>query len=242
MPDIYFISDLHLSGQTLAETSNFLAWLPTLKSGDQLYMLGDFFDAWIGDDAAVAPEYQQIIAALTSTSDRGVNLYYMHGNRDFLVGSEVARQAGMRLIAAPHLLRIGQLSLLLLHGDELCTDDAQYQQFRQHVRSPEWQASFLAKPLTERREIANGLRAQSEQQKQIKSMQIMDVNPEAVAALFRAHPDCVMIHGHTHRPACHHVQLDQQTRTRWVLPDWHGQHWGYLHLHQHQLSLHQFEA
>ena len=241
MPDIYFISDLHLSGQTPAEAAHFLQWLSTLTNGEQLYILGDFFDAWIGDDAATVPEYKDIISALQSATGRGVYVYFMHGNRDFLVGAELARITGMQLITAPYLLHVDQQHLLLLHGDELCTDDAQYQQFRQQVRSPVWQAQFLAKPLTERRAIADGLRAQSEQQKQVKSMQIMDVNPAAVAAMLTEHPDCIMIHGHTHRPACHQLQLGDRTRTRWVLPDWHGQHWGYLHLHQQTLTLHQFD-
>lgn len=225
----YFASDLHLGPDTPAVAARFQQFLAGLGAGDALYLLGDLFEVWVGDDddeAALAP----ILAALAEASARGAALHFMAGNRDFLVGDALAARTGMRLLADPHLLvRDGQ-RYLLTHGDQLCTDDLTYQRFRAEVRDPAWAAAFLAKPLAERKTIARGLRAQSEAGKRIKPMALMDVNPGAVAELLRAHDYPTLIHGHTHRPARHLHRVDDRDCVRWVLPDWHDTRWGVLRL------------
>lgn len=232
MPDTghsLFISDLHLSPELPQAVALFRQFLEGPASrAEALYILGDFFEAWVGDDDLALPFHAGIAADLKRLAGRGVRLYLMHGNRDFLIGQDFCRASGATLLADPTLIDLYATPTLLAHGDRFCTDDAAYQAFRRQVREPAWQAEFLAKPLTERREMARQLRAQSEREKAAKEMAIMDVNPEAVTAALREHGYPRLIHGHTHRPAWHSHEVDGRHCERWVLPDWY-EGGGYLH-------------
>lgn len=221
-PESLFISDLHLTAERPAANERFFRFLDeTAATAEALYILGDFFEAWVGDDALADPFHAQVVAALHQLVCRGVRLYVMHGNRDFLLAEEFSRASGASLLAEPHVVNLYDRPTLLLHGDALCTDDLDYQQFRRLVRDPGWQVSFLARPLPERVALARELRARSEQVKGNKRPEIMDVNPEAVQEAFRQHGVPRMIHGHTHRPAHHHLMVDDRPCERWVLPDWY---------------------
>lgn len=223
----WIISDLHLSAQRPAVTQAFLHWLEAQVTGaEALYILGDFFEVWVGDDVLPDPvhglEFQPVVEALRRLSAQGVKLYFMHGNRDFLIGAAFAQACGMELLPDPALLTVGQKTILLSHGDALCTGDVAYQQFRTQVRHPQWQQTFLSQPLSARIAFASQARSQSAQNKAGQSMAIMDVDADAVAALMRAYayPD-VLLHGHTHRPGIHHLLVDGHECERWVLGDWH---------------------
>lgn len=218
-----FISDLHLDPRRPAVTALFLDFL----SGPghdcaALYILGDLFEAWIGDDED-DPHALEVLAGLRTATARGLPVFVMHGNRDFLLGDGFVRQTGCRLLAEPALIDLGGERVLLLHGDTLCTDDHEYQQFRALVRDPAWQAQFLARPLAERRAMAAQMRETSRQRTGGKPAEIMDVNPETVVAAMRAHGVRTLIHGHTHRPAIHTFELDGQPARRIVLGDWYEQ-------------------
>jgi UDP-2,3-diacylglucosamine hydrolase len=217
-----FISDLHLSADEPATTAGFLRFLcGPARQAESLTILGDLFDYWAGDDDLDDPFNAQIISALRGLSDSGVPLAFMAGNRDFLIGADFARAAGVTLLPDPYLQKINGIRTVLTHGDALCTDDLDYQAFRRQVRDPDWQAHFLARPLATRRAEISALRQRSEQEKQIKPAAIMDVNPAAVAVLLRQHAAQTLIHGHTHRPGHHHLNVDGQPCQRWVLGDWH---------------------
>lgn len=223
----WIISDLHLSAQRPAVTQAFLHWLhTTVAQAESLYILGDFFEVWVGDDVLDDPqhgaEFLPVVQALHDLSARGVKLYGMHGNRDFLIGQRFAQACGMQLLEDPTLLEAGDKRILLTHGDALCTDDVAYQAFRTQVRNPQWQHTFLSQPLGARIAFADQARDQSRQSKAVQSMQIMDVNAEAVAAIIRQYryPD-ILLHGHTHRPATHALEVDGHACQRWVLGDWH---------------------
>ncbi|MGQ9862001.1 MAG: UDP-2,3-diacylglucosamine diphosphatase [Thiobacillaceae bacterium] len=221
-PQSLFISDLHLTAERPAANERFFCFLEEIaRDAEALYILGDFFEAWVGDDALSDPLHAQVAAALQQLVARGVRLFFMHGNRDFLLGGAFTQATGARLLQEPHVLNLYGRPTLLLHGDALCTDDLDYQRFRRLVRDPAWQAGFLARPLAERVALARQLRAQSERVKGDKRPEIMDVNPEAVLAAFRRHGVLRMIHGHTHRPAHHRLLVDGQACERWVLPDWY---------------------
>ena len=178
-----------------------------------LYILGDFFDAWIGDDDA-RPLAQNIAAALQQLAGAGKPIFFMHGNRDFLLGSAYAARCGMALL--PEILPLTDAKIVLCHGDHLCTQDFAYQSFRAQVRSPQWQAKFLAEPLAARRAFAEHARAQSKVHHQLLTATIADVDGDAVMELQRAHPTRTLIHGHTHRPGVHQTMHGQ----RIVLGDW----------------------
>lgn len=212
-----FISDLHLQQDKPAITDAFLAFLQQQAPGArQLYLLGDLFEYWAGDDDLSSPYHQQIIAALRRVSDGGVSIYWIAGNRDFLVGDAFAAAAGVALLPETWVTDIGGQRLVLLHGDAPCTDDVKYMEFRAQVRQPAWQQQFLAMPLAQRKAIIAGLRENSRKEQGAKSYEIMDVAPQAIADIFAQTGTDVMIHGHTHRPALHTVD---GTR-RYVLPDW----------------------
>lgn len=183
---------------------------------DQLYLLGDIFEYWAGDDDLDAPFHARVIAALRALSDSGVALFWMAGNRDFLVGRGFAEAAGLRLLMEPHVATIGGQRIALVHGDAECTLDTKYMEFRAMVRAQAWQAQFLAMPLAQRKAIIAGLREGSREAHATKTCDIMDVTPGAIDAVFEATGADVLIHGHTHRPALHlHGE-----RRRYVLPDW----------------------
>ena len=228
MPHSLFISDLHLSPETPAATASLVNFLSqTAAHADSLYVLGDLFEYWIGDEGMAEPHAQQIIQAFQTLSDKGVVTYFMHGNRDFLVGERVAQAAGLHLLADPTVVDLYGTPTILMHGDTLCTGDQEYQRFRAMVRNPEWQRAFTAKPLDERVRMAHEVRGRSEQSKSIKDMAIMDVAPMAVEETFRAFQAARLIHGHTHRPGRHEYQIAGRRCERWVLGDWYD-HGSYL--------------
>lgn len=218
-----FISDLHLDPRRPAMTALFLDFLGGLGSDcAALYILGDLFEAWIGDDED-DPHFAEVLDGLRAATARGLPVSVMRGNRDFLLGDLFARKTGCTLLAEPGLIELAGERVLLLHGDTLCTDDREYQRFRTLVRDPAWQAQFLARPLAERRAMAAQMRETSRQRTGEKPADIMDVNPQAVAAALREHGVRTLIHGHTHRPAVHAFDLDGYPVRRIVLGDWYEQ-------------------
>ena len=218
-----FISDLHLDPAHPEITSQALAFLESEARGaDALYILGDLFEAWVGD-VDPEPEKRRVIAALKRLADGGLPCYFMHGNRDFLVGAEFAAASGCKLLEDPTVIELHGTRVLLMHGDTLCTDDHEYQAFRQMVRNPEWQRGMLARPLPERLAIARQLRETSAASMAGKSMEIMDVNQDAVVAAMREHGVYTLLHGHTHRPAIHRFEADGHDAVRIVLGDWYTQ-------------------
>lgn len=218
---IRFISDLHLSPRTPGANALFLAFLERCASStEQLFILGDFFEAWVGDDDGDDPFHQQIIGGLRQAADQGLLISLLHGNRDFLLGQGFAAAAGLTLIADPYVLSTPEWQFVLSHGDALCSDDTEYMAFRAQVRAPAWQQAFLAKPLAERRAIAQHMRQQSEQRKQ-DSTAYTDLNPGDTDDFLRQHGYATFIHGHTHQPATHDHIVDGIHVERWVLADWH---------------------
>ena len=217
MTDEYlFISDCHLDANRQDITSNLVEFLRNRATTARfLYILGDFFEAWIGDDDPTL-ELESIFQCLRYIS-KNTKIYFLVGNRDFLFKHKGAERMDALIIGEPTLLTLGDEKVALLHGDSMCTDDPEYQQFRKIVRGQPWQADFLAKPLAERKKIAIGLREQSKTSMQHKSMDIMDVNRQTVLTSFTELGVDTIIHGHTHRPAVHKYPDNQ---TRYVLGDW----------------------
>ena len=212
-----FVSDLHLSPDLPKTTEAFFGFLRDHALHTKaLYLLGDIFEYWAGDDDLEDPFHRAMIDKLRSVSDHGVSVYWIGGNRDFLVGEAFATACGMRRLSEPHVAEIAGKRLLLLHGDAQCTDDTAYMAFRSQVRDPEWQRAFLARSLAERRAIISGMREGSRKAQRDKPMAIMDVNAGEIADLFEAYAVPLMIHGHTHRPQVH----EHDGRVRHVLPDW----------------------
>lgn len=217
----FFISDLHLSPSQPRTTQAFFDFLRQRASqAQQLYILGDLFEYWAGDDDLGNPYNKSVVDALRALSDTGVKLFWIAGNRDFLIGAAFAQATGLRLLPDPFIASIGAHSITLTHGDAQCTDDTAYMAFREQVRQAQWQATFLSLPLAQRKIIICGLRNDSRQAKSTKSYDIMDVNALAIDALFNATGTAVMIHGHTHRPARHESANGGEKRLRYVLPDW----------------------
>lgn len=218
-----FISDLHLCASRPHTTELLLDFLgSTARGARALYVLGDLFEYWAGDDDLDDPHHRQVCAAFHALAESGTPVALIHGNRDFLLGEKFAHAAGMALLNDPFVTEIHGRRVLLTHGDTLCTDDIEYQKFRQQVRDPAWQQAFLAQPLAARKTQIEALRMRSETEKSHKSEAIMDVNQEAVLELLRryGHPE-FLIHGHTHRPGKHVIEDDGHTCTRWVLGDWY---------------------
>lgn len=219
-PDL-LVSDLHLSLGRPGITRDFLHFLKgPAAAARSLYILGDLFDYWLGDDDLGDPLNASVLAALRTLSDQGVALSIMVGNRDFLLREGFTTAANARLLTAPAVEDLAGVPTILMHGDSLCTDDLAYQAFRAQCRTPAWQEALLARPLEERRAIAMNYRRMSEEAKGAKSEEIMDVNGETVANLFREQAYARLIHGHTHRPGHHIHQVDGRDCQRWVLPDW----------------------
>jgi UDP-2,3-diacylglucosamine hydrolase len=223
-----FISDLHLTEERPEANELFISFLEDkARSAEALYILGDFFEYWIGDDDLAEPFNAVIAGLLKELTGRGVQLGLMHGNRDFLIGERFCAATGARLLEDPVVKDIQGIPTLLMHGDTLCTDDVEYQAWRRKARSPEFQAQFLAKPLAERRRAIVQMREKSKQVVQEKTAEIMDVNDDAVRQALRRHGVRRLIHGHTHRPGRHALDVDGRRCERWVLPDWYGRG-GYL--------------
>jgi UDP-2,3-diacylglucosamine hydrolase len=218
-----FISDLHLDQSRPHIVDLYTELLGgAARKADAVYILGDLFESWIGDDDD-APLVERVATATRELSDSGVSVYFMHGNRDFLLGTDFAARAGMTLLNDPQTIELNGERILLMHGDTLCTDDVDYQKFRQLVRNPQWQQQFLAKPLAERRAFAAQARGESRKHTSSAKSEIMDVNSQAVAETMREHGVHRLIHGHTHRPATHRFDLDGETAERIVLGDWYEQ-------------------
>jgi UDP-2,3-diacylglucosamine hydrolase len=216
-----FISDLHLTPERPAITAaldRFLRLVP--DTGDSLYMLGDLFEYWAGDDDLDSSVHRDVVDALADCATRGVAIYWIPGNRDFLTGPAFAGAAHMTALADPFVFDLHGERTVLLHGDTLCTDDRAYQAFRSETRGERWKREFLARPLAERRAEIAALRTRSESEKATKLAAIMDVNAEAVSHLFSSSGATRMIHGHTHRPGHHEYLLSGQHASRWVLPAW----------------------
>lgn len=218
-----FISDLHLDAVRPQITQLFLEFLGTqARRAQALYILGDFFEAWIGDDDP-DPHHAEVIAAVHALTSAGVPVYFMHGNRDFLIGVGFMRKTGCTLLSEPARVELYGTPTLLMHGDTLCTGDLEYQKFRRQVRDPAWQKAFLAKPLAERLAFAKQARAQSQIQTAAKPDYLMDVNQQEVEKVMREHQVTRLIHGHTHRPAVHRFGAHARDLTRIVLGDWYEQ-------------------
>jgi UDP-2,3-diacylglucosamine hydrolase len=220
-----FISDLHLEESRPDITDAFLGFLQEKAHGvEKLYILGDFFEAWIGDDERT-PLQEQIAAALRAVSESGTEIFLMHGNRDFLIGHDFCDRAGATLVDDPTVVDLYGTPTLLMHGDSLCTADVEYQKFRANMRNPQWQQMILQRPLADRQQMARQLREISMAKNQGKAETIMDVTPEEVVKDMEAHGVQRLIHGHTHRPAEHHLQANGQPAKRIVLGDWDTHVW-----------------
>ena len=218
-----FIADLHLQTEEPAITAGFLRFLRgEAKSADALYILGDLFEAWIGDDDP-NPLHREMAAAIKALVDSGVPCYFIHGNRDFLIGQRYARESGMTLLPEEQVLDLYGRNILIMHGDTLCTDDTGYLAFRAKVHTPWIQKVFLALPLFIRNRIAARMRAGSKAANSSKSMTIMDVNPQAVVKVMEKHRVQWLIHGHTHRPDVHSLIANGEPAHRVVLGAWHSE-------------------
>jgi UDP-2,3-diacylglucosamine hydrolase len=216
-----FISDLHLNYAHPRSTELFLRFASTVApKAEALFILGDLFEYWAGDDDLDDPFHKHITNTLRDLNAQGTRIFIMHGNRDFLMDEELGSACNATLLDDPTLLDLYGSPTLMTHGDALCTDDTEYQRFRSLVRDSAWQAQFLAQPLALRKTQIEQLRMQSESQKHSKEMALMDVSGKAVQELLRQYNYPRLIHGHTHRPAKHLHHLDGHTCKRWVLGDW----------------------
>ena len=225
MRSTLFISDLHLHATRPTTTAAFFRFMhDDATSARALYILGDLFEYWVGDDQLDHdPLALDVANALKKRANEGVSIFFMRGNRDFLIGNRFAEAAGLTLLDDPTVIDVDGKPWLLLHGDTLCTDDVDYQRFRLQARDPAWQAAFLAKPYPERVTIAQSIRERSTTEKAAKAEDIMDVTPGTVETVFRHHGYIDMIHGHTHRPARHVHLVDGRECVRQVLADWHDE-------------------
>lgn len=216
-----FVSDLHLEADRPDIGDQFVQFLKTeAMDADDVYILGDLFEAWVGDDDPNS-HYATIKMAIRKVVDKAIPVYFMHGNRDFMIGRQFANETGVEILKDPYPVAMYGQKTLLSHGDALCTDDVQYQRVRRMTRDPDWQASMLAKPLKERLRIAEEARRQSLEQTLNLSMNIMDVNQDEVKRVIRKHRVDVLLHGHTHRPGIHTIDLGNRKAKRIVLGDWH---------------------
>jgi UDP-2,3-diacylglucosamine hydrolase len=221
MREWLYISDLHLAPERPQIIQLFERFVDEVAiNSDRLYILGDFLEYWLGDDDN-AEGLDNAFSALERLSKSGTNVFFMHGNRDFLVGDLLAKRCQFKIIFEPLVENINNQPVLLMHGDSLCTDDIEYQKFRNMVRNKKWQDEQLVKPLVEREKIAKSLREQSQLANASKSPDIMDVNQNAVVAAMKEHNVSLMIHGHTHRPAIHEFKINGKEAKRIVLGDWY---------------------
>jgi len=219
---VLFISDLHLDPARPGSIESFVAFMQgEARRADTLYILGDLFEAWIGDDDD-DPGLSPIIEAISDLTRSGTACRFMHGNRDFLVGEELCARTGMTLLDEFERISLFVEPVLLTHGDLLCSDDVRYLELRGQLRDPKWQREFLAKTLTARRGIAADLRQLSQTEMAAKAESIMDVNLDTVHEIMRQHDVRMLVHGHTHRPAFHRFELGGEPATRIVLGDWYG--------------------
>lgn len=220
MTRTYFISDLHLAPDLPRVTQGFFSLLTHIKGADALYVLGDLFEAWVGDDNR--DDYNNaVITAFRTLSDAGTRLLFVQGNRDFLLGPDFATACGGRLLPEYSLIDLYGKSLLVMHGDQLCTRDEKFMAFRAQSRDPAWQQMMLAKPLDQRLMIAAMWRAQSQSMNTNKAENIMDVTAEEAVRVLADHGATTLLHGHTHRPEIHPIEVQGKPARRIVLGDWH---------------------
>lgn len=224
-----FISDLHLDADNPAITQCFLNYTKSIAGSDALYILGDFFEVWVGDDDRNQLT-DTVASALSELASSGTKIYVMHGNRDFLLGNAYAQRCNAKLIADPTVIECYGNKLVLLHGDSLCTRDIDYMQFRKMVRSERWQNDFLERSLVERHMIAQQTRQQSKEQSSHKASEIMDVTPQEVLKVLYDKQVNIMVHGHTHRPSVHTLRLqdpinEKNEALRIVLGSWDSKAW-----------------
>ena len=218
-----FISDLHIDASSPAITEQFLTFLDTeAKHADALYILGDLFESWVGDDAADAAQ-AAVIAGLYSLTSHGVQCFVMHGNRDFLLAKRFCRMSGAQLLPDPLIVTLYGEPVLVMHGDALCTDDRAYQNLRATVRDADWQRQFLALSVASRRALADAARVGSQAHTAAVEHAITDVNAGSVAMALRRAGTATLLHGHTHRPGIHSLEVDGRSCTRIVLGDWYDQ-------------------
>lgn len=219
---VLFISDLHLDPRRPAVIRLFVRFLAQrARRAQALYILGDLFEAWVGDDTLRAED--PVIRGLRALSTSGVPVYVMRGNRDFLLGEDFSQATGTLLLDDMSCIELDGTKVVLLHGDTLCTDDIEYQRFRAMVRDPRWQAEFLARPLAQRLDYAAQARTESARRNESIADTVLDVNAESVAQVLRAQGAHHMIHGHTHRPGVHRFEIDGEPAQRIVLGDWYEQ-------------------
>ncbi len=221
---IVFISDLHLTPQR----PDAIGWFETFMTNavgmiDRVYILGDLFEVWVGDDASAALGQGRVEEIMRSASGAGVKLRFMHGNRDFLVGEEFAKRTGCVLLPDPSVITLQNERVLLTHGDALCTRDVEHQQARARMLTAKWKIAFLDKPIEERIDTASAMREKSEAGKRGKSAEIMDVDQRQVENVMREYGVLKLIHGHTHSPAVHQFTLDNRIARRYVTGDWYTQ-------------------
>lgn len=222
MPTSLFVSDLHLHPSRPAVARCFTAFLAMLDRTQALYILGDLFEAWVGDDHP-EPAYQAIKQSLKRCTASGISVYVMRGNRDFLLGERFAGETGCTLLDDPGVIDLCGRRTLLMHGDSLCTDDLEYQTLRKQLRDPQWQQQVLSLPLQERLQMADRAREHSTLSGLDKEDYLMDVNQDEVARMFELHRAELLIHGHTHRPGIHRLTVNGRHRQRVVLGDWYEQ-------------------
>ncbi len=235
----FFIADLHLSDQRPEITELFVKFLNNeARQCRALYILGDLFEAWLGDDC-ILPAYQTIIDALKELTDHKVAVYFIHGNRDFLIGEHFCALTGCTLLDESTIVTLNGKQYLIMHGDTLCTDDIKYQQFRSMVRNPEWQKQLLDKTPAERIALAKQYREISQTETADKADDIMDVNQTQVEKVMREAAVITLIHGHTHRPKIHKFELDGKQAQRIVLGDWY-KHGSVLRLEDGEFELRNF--
>lgn len=223
----WFISDLHLDPARPDSIRLLFAFLKEIEGrADALYILGDFFEYWIGDDFLDTPAgqvVQPVVSGLRALVGSGVPVYVLHGNRDFLLGALFAERSGCQLLPEQQIIDLYGTPTLIMHGDTLCTDDVEYQQTRKLFRDPQWQAHVMQWSIPERLQKAQAMRMESQQSTQMKAGDILDVNQQAVQDVMRSHGVQRLIHGHTHRPAIHDFRLDGKPAQRVVLGDWYQQ-------------------
>lgn len=218
---VLFAADVHLSARRPEQVEKFLAFLSgPCRDASALYLLGDVFDEWLGDDDARAP-HEQVTRALAALGDRGVAVYFAHGNHDFLIGQRFVQRSGCRLLEQPARIQVHGTPVLVLHGDQLCTRDLAYQAWRRTFMDPVNQQRFLALPFAEREQRAAALRHESRELTRLKPDDIMDVTESAVIEMLRTHDTRHMVHGHTHRPEVHDIDVDGAAAMRAVLGDWY---------------------
>jgi UDP-2,3-diacylglucosamine hydrolase len=219
----YFIADLHLAQNRPDITACFLSFLEkSAPEADRLYILGDLFESWIGDDDD-SPWLEPLYAAFKQLSNSGTELFFIHGNRDFLIGKKFSQKSGITLLDEISLIDLYDEQVVIMHGDTLCTRDVAYQKFRKKSRSWWWQTMIKSLPLFVRKKIAKNYRQKSASATALKSQDIMDVTPAEVSHCLKAYNSKLLIHGHTHRPKIHKIHIDKTPAQRIVLGDWYEQ-------------------